>query len=85
MRHHATPRFWRAYYALPIEVQRLADEKYALLKENPGHPSLHFKQVGDFLSARVGLHHRALGVRDGEDVAWFWIGNHDEYERLIGG
>jgi hypothetical protein len=56
-----------------------------LLKENPGHPSLHFKQVGDFVSARVGLHHRALGVRDGDDVAWFWIGNHDDYERLIGG
>jgi hypothetical protein len=54
LRHHATPRFWRAYYALPVEVQRLADEKYALLKENLGHPSLHFKQVGDFVSARVG-------------------------------
>lgn len=60
MKHHATPRFWQAYKALPVEIQRLADEKYALLKENPGHPSLHFKQVGGFYSVRVGLHHRAL-------------------------
>jgi len=85
LKHHATPRFWRAYDALPPEIRRLADEKYALLKQDPTHPSLHFKKVGDFQSVRIGLHHRSLGVRDGDDVAWFWIGNHDEYERLIAG
>ncbi|HEV7590393.1 MAG TPA: hypothetical protein VGO40_19945 [Longimicrobium sp.] len=85
MKHHTTRRFWQAYHALPPEIQRLADEKYALLKNDPRHPSLHFKDVGEYCSVRVGAHHRALGVREGDDVVWFWIGRHDEYDRLIDG
>ncbi|HYH81983.1 MAG TPA: hypothetical protein VEX86_19410 [Longimicrobium sp.] len=84
MKHHASVRFWQAYDALPPEVQRLADENFALLKRDPNHPSLHFKKVGRFRSARVGLHYRALAVQEGADLIWFWIGRHDEYDRLIG-
>ena len=58
MKHRATPRFWRCYNDLPKDVRKLADRCYALLKDNPSHPSLRFKKVGQFWSARVGLHHR---------------------------
>lgn len=34
-------------------------------------------------SARVGLGYRALAVRDGDDVVWFWIGTHADYDQLI--
>jgi len=63
----------------------LADEKYALLKSDPHHPSLHLKRVGRFWSCRVGLHYRVLGA-DGPhgDVVWFWIGTHADYDKLIG-
>lgn len=84
MRRHASSRFWQAYEALPPEVQRLADSCYALLKSDPRHPSLHFKKVGRFWSARVGAHHRVLAVQQDEYFLWFWIGRHDEYDRLIG-
>ncbi len=84
MIHRATSRFWQAYEALPSEVQRLADENYELLKRDPRHPSLHFKKVSRFWSVRVGLRYRALAVQDGDDMVWFWIGRHDEYDRLIG-
>ncbi len=83
MTHHASPRFWQAYDALPPEVQRLADENYELLKRDPRHPSLHFKKVGRFWSVRVGLHYRALAVQQGSDLVWFWIGSHAEYDRLV--
>lgn len=83
MKHEATARFWRAYELLPTEVQQLADKNYALWRQNPLHPSLHFKKVGRFWSARVGLQHRALAVEDDEVIVWFWIGRHDEYDRLI--
>jgi hypothetical protein len=82
--HYATPKFWGHYRQLPEDVRRLADENFRLLKADARHPSLHFKNVGTFWSARVGLHYRALAVRDGEDVLWFWIGHHSEYDRLIG-
>ncbi len=84
MRHHASPRFWQAYDTLPPEVQRLADGNYELLKRDPRHPSLHFKKVGRFWSVRVGLHHRALAVEQDSELVWFWIGRHNEYDRLIG-
>jgi hypothetical protein len=32
---------------------------------------------------RIGLGVRALGVRDGDDLIWFWIGTHAHYDRLI--
>jgi hypothetical protein len=55
MRHFASPAFWQAYLKLPENVRVLADKNYALLKENPQHPSLHFKKVGRFWSTRIGL------------------------------
>jgi hypothetical protein len=44
VKHFASPDFWHCYNALPPPVRELADRKYALLKENPKHPSLHFKK-----------------------------------------
>jgi hypothetical protein len=81
--HHANPKFWAAYDLLPEAVQGLADRNFALLRGNPRHPSLHFKPVNRYWSVRVGLDHRALAVRNGDNFIWFWIGDHTEYERLI--
>jgi hypothetical protein len=82
--HRTTPQFWDRFDNLPESVQSLARKNFALLKQNSAHPSLHFKKVGGYWSARVGLNHRALAVEDGADFVWVWIGNHDEYDRLIG-
>jgi hypothetical protein len=84
LNHHAAPEFWDCYRALPASVQELADRAFAILKTDPRHPSLHFKKVGRFLSARVGLHHRALAVEAPDGALWFWIGSHAEYDKLIG-
>ncbi|MBM7049866.1 MULTISPECIES: type II toxin-antitoxin system RelE/ParE family toxin [Rhizobium] len=83
MKHHAAPPFWQAYEKLPKHVRELADRNFELLKSNPKHPSLHFKQVGRFWSARVGISWRALAVADGDDLIWFWIGSHTEYDKLL--
>ncbi|XUM24216.1 hypothetical protein ACRAVF_13980 [Bradyrhizobium oligotrophicum S58] len=62
MKHYASPRFWTAYELLPEAVRRLADHNFELLKRDPRHPSLQFKKVGRFWSARVGLRYRALAT-----------------------
>lgn len=49
-----------------------ADKNFALLKDNPRHPSLHFKKVGTLWSARVGEQYRALG----KDVGGEYLTNH---------
>ncbi len=83
MNHFASPGFWRCYNALPANTQKLADKNFALLRADPDHPSLHFKKVGRFRSARVGLQHRALAVEADDGLLWFWIGSHADYERMI--
>ena len=83
LKHKANPKFWDFYEKLPFDIQQPADESYILLKKNPFHPSLHFKKVGRFWSVRIGIYYRAVAVEKDSDIIWFWIGRHDEYERLI--
>ena len=83
MNHRASPRFWSCYHRLPEEIRRLADRNYETLRNDPHHPSLHFKKVGTLWSARVGLHYRAVAVEDGSDMIWVWIGTHAEYDRIV--
>lgn len=82
--HRTTPLFWDRFNKLPDTVQQLARKNFKLLKTNPRHNSLKFKKVGRFWSVRVGLSHRALAVQDDEDFIWGWIGDHEEYDRLVG-
>ena len=73
-------RFWKFSNALPVQVQRLAREKYALWKRDPYHPSLHFEERRNGICVvRIGEHYRALGLRESDTIAWFWIGTHEEY------
>jgi len=81
--HRATNRFWKCFEGLPEPVQRVSKKNFEILKTNPSHPSLHFKKVGQLWSVRAGFNHRALAVEDGENFIWVWIGDHDEYERMI--
>ena len=32
---------------------------------------------------RVGIGWRAVGVRDGDTMIWFWIGSHADYDRVV--
>jgi len=84
LNHYAAPEFWQLYQGLPVHTRILADRAFALLKTNPRHPSLHFKKIGQYWSARLGLHHRALGLDVTDGVLWIWIGTHSEYDVLVG-
>ncbi len=83
MNHFATPDFWAHYRQLPPEIRNLADKNFALLKQDPHHSSIRLKKIGEFWSARVGLHYRALAKDRDQGLAWFWIGSHDKYEQLL--
>ena len=83
MNHFTTPDFWLHYNRLLPETRSLVDKSFAILKSDPHHASLRLKKVGNFWAARVGRRHRALAKERKEGLIWFWIGTHDEYERLI--
>ena len=86
MTSRTTERFRRAFADLPDHIQRRARQAYRQFQDDPTHPSLRFKQVHStrpIYSARVGLGHRALAVRDGDVLIWFWIGTHADYDSLL--
>jgi hypothetical protein len=68
---------------LPPAIKRRARTAYRLWRINPHHSSLRFKKVGELWSVRIGSGYRALALLQDGILFWFWIGTHDEYERLI--
>ena len=81
--HRTVTGFWRLFQELPASVQQTARRNFELLEANPRHPSLRFRNVGRYWSARVGASYRAVAVQYVGDFVWFWIGGHDEYMRVI--
>ncbi len=76
-------RFWKAFEKLPKSVQELAREKYALWKRDPFYRSLHFEERRNGVCVvRIGNSYRALGLREGDAVLWFWIGTHEDYNQF---
>jgi hypothetical protein len=81
-----TSQFWKLYDGLPEDVKSRADSTYELWQINPHAQGLYFKRVGKkkpVYSVRIGSGYRALGILEGDTVLWFWIGAHDEYERIL--
>ena len=79
----ADRRFWKYFEDLPASVQKLARENSALWKRDPCHPSLRFEERRNCVCVvRIGERYRALGLREGDVIAWFWIGTHEEYNRF---
>ena len=78
------PAVKRLLDSLPETVRQQAESAYEIFKQDPWHPSLQYKQVGpNTYSVRIGLHHRALGIRSETTIVWYWIGTHAEYDKLI--
>jgi mRNA-degrading endonuclease RelE of RelBE toxin-antitoxin system len=86
MKSSTLPSFWTAYKSLDKRIQASARKAYLLWRENPFHPSLHFKCINrdeNVWSVRVTRGYRAVGTFDGNTVTWFWIGGHNDYDRFF--
>jgi hypothetical protein len=80
---HTHPDFWKCYALLPQEIQDLADKKFALFRIDPFNPSLGFARKGAVWTVDVGLRYRAIAWREDETLVWFWIGSHEDYNKLM--
>jgi hypothetical protein len=86
MNSRRTRKFRDALARLPAHIRKQAAVAYRRFRDNPNHPSLHFKQVHPTLpvySARINDDYRVLGQMRSNGIVWFWIGNHEEYERTL--
>lgn len=86
MKSRVLPSFWQQFAKLPPEIQRHAYRSYRLWRTDPSAHGLYFKRVNrnmPIYSVRIGRNHRALGVLTGDTILWYFIGNHDAYEREL--
>jgi hypothetical protein len=86
LKSHLTDSFIACFKRLPERVKHSARRSYQLWRSDPHHPSLQFKKVGrkhDVYAVRVGIGWRALGVKDGDVMIWFWIGSHAAYDHAL--
>ncbi len=84
MIHYASKSFWEKYDLLPRSVREVADKNFEILKFNPKHPSLHLKKIDKkYRSIRIGIKYRALAIEVDDGLLWFWIGSHNDYNKLI--
>jgi hypothetical protein len=85
MKSHINRNFRRLFGNLPANIQQQAKDAFDLFQRNPRHPSLRFKTVHasePVYSVRITRDYRAVGRLEGEDIIWYWIGKHDDYERI---
>ena len=86
MKSKTTVEFRRLYAQLPAEIRRRARKAYLTWQQNPESPGLYFKRVGEnapIYWVRIGRNYRALGTLRGDTVTWYWIGKHEDYERML--
>ena len=83
---HITADLRKRFDRLPSDVQKQARQSYRQWRSNPQNTSLDYKRVSQTIplySVRIGLHWRALALKDAETVDWFWIGPHSQYDKLL--
>jgi|GEM_PF-118225 len=85
MKSQTTLSFWQYYWDLPQEIRQRARQAYKLWRDNQPVQAFSKRVIESqpIYSVRIGLGYRALGLLKGDTVAWFWIGPHHEYERLL--
>jgi len=86
MKSNTNRAFWVRYRGLPLEVREKARAAYRLFKQDPYHASLQFKELKGkegLYSVRIGRNHRVLGTMTDNEIMWFWIGTHAEYDTQI--
>lgn len=81
------PKFRRDFERLSEDIRERAREAYRRFAADPNHPGLRFKRLHAELplwSVRINDTYRAVGVRRADDeIVWFFIGTHAEYDRLL--
>ena len=73
----------QSYHLIKSRKRFGINDCFALLKDDPTHPSLRLKKIDKVWSVRIGLHYRALAKVRSDGLVWFWIGHHREYEQLL--
>ena len=83
---HTTEHLRKLYGNLPKQIRKQAMEAYSQFKRDSYYPGLHFKRVHSsrpIYSVRITKDYRAVGIQQNNEIIWFWIGSHSDYDKLL--
>ncbi len=83
---HTTEQFRKLLGQLPKDIQKQAKEAYLQFEKEPYHPGLRFKRVHSkrpIYAVRISRNYRALCIFRENELIWFWIGSHAEYDKIL--
>lgn len=86
MNSRMTSQFRKLLANLPKEIQQQSKEAYRRFRDNPYYPSLYFKRIHStqsIYSVRISRDYRAVGVQHSNEIIWFWVGSHSDYDRML--
>jgi hypothetical protein len=86
MKSSLTEEFREAFARLPKQIQQQAREAYRIFQTKPEYPGLLFKKIHstrEIYSVRITRNYRALGVLKDDEITWFWVGSHAEYDKIL--
>ena len=86
MNSHTNQRFRKLLIGLPKVIQKQAKEAYVQFRRDPYQSGLHFKRVHSkrpIYSVRITKDYRAVGIQQDNEMIWFWIGSHSDYDKLL--
>lgn len=86
MTSQITDDFLICFQRLPDSIREKARKAYRLWRNDPRHPSLHYKRIhatDPLYAVRVGIDWRVLGLLENDTMTWFWIGSHAQYDQII--
>lgn len=72
---------------MPERIRELARKNFRLWRENTTLPGLDFKKLNgqrhEVWQVRIGIHFRALCVKQEDTFVWFWIGTKGECSKMV--
>jgi len=86
VKSHITTQFRKLFADLPVNIQTRAKKAFSKFKDDPYYPSLNFKRVHSskpIYAVRISKDYRAIGIIQNDEIIWFWIGSHSDYDKML--
>lgn len=81
---YLTPKFKKLFDRLPHDAKAKVTSNYKQWRADPSSVDFRpLKGKPDIWRVSIGLYWRALGRDEGDSIVWYWVGSHNDYDKLV--
>lgn len=75
-------RFWKCYRKLPKHIRKEARKaKESILSKSSLQKGTFYPS--NFFFAYISKDYPAVGIQQNNQIIWFWLGSHNDYDNLL--